>query len=313
LARECREELYGDRISLCEGHLVTITQNPLRIKVGLATISASVILSISLSTKGQGGGRLTPTPSPKPSVSKPTTPSRKPTTKRESSAPAFRPANPNIELVKISPGTFMMGLTNGEPDEKPVHQVTISYSFYMGKYEVTQAQWQSVMGNNPSNFKDCGGDCPVDSVSWDDTQNFIQRLNQINDGYVYRLPTEAEWEYACRAGTPGDYAGSPDQLAWSFENAEFKTHSVGRKRPNAWGLYDMTGNVDEWCEDLYHRNYGGAPADGNAWVNGSDQQHRVVRGGSYASHAPNLVSALRTPYSHNARYKDVGFRVVAVR
>jgi formylglycine-generating enzyme required for sulfatase activity len=171
--------------------------------------------------------------------------------------------------VLVPVGSFMMGSTNGLDDnEKPVHQVTISQAFYMGKYEVTQGQWQSVMGTNPSAFKDCGGNCPVDNVSWDDVQNFINKLNETNDGFRYRLPTEAEWEYACRAGTTGDYAGNLSEMAWYSENSGRKTHAVGSKRLNDWGLADMHGNVQEWCQDWYHNSYNGAPSDGSAWLSG---------------------------------------------
>jgi formylglycine-generating enzyme required for sulfatase activity len=207
----------------------------------------------------------------------------------------------------------MMGSTNGEADVKPVHQVTISQPFYMGKYEVTQAQWQSVMGNNPSYFKDCGGNCPVEQVSWDDAQNFINKLNDGNDGFRYRLPTEAEWEYACRAGTTGDYAGTFSEMAWSLENSGVKTHAVGGKQPNAWGLADMHGNVWEWCQDWYHETYYGAPTDGSAWLSGGEQKYRVLRGGSWYSYASYSRSADRYWPKLGNRFKSYGFRVVAVR
>jgi formylglycine-generating enzyme required for sulfatase activity len=206
----------------------------------------------------------------------------------------------------------MMGSTNGNDNEKPVHQVTISQSFYIGKYEVTQAQWQAVMGENPSNFKDCAN-CPVEQVSWDDTQKFIQRLNGMNDGYIYRLPTEAEWEYACRAGTTGDYAGNLSEMAWYSDNSGNKTHAVGGKQPNAWGLADMHGNVWEWCQDWYHETYYGAPTDGSAWLSGGEQKYRVLRGGSWNVVATGLRSALRNDVTPGNRYYDHGFRVVAVR
>jgi formylglycine-generating enzyme required for sulfatase activity len=206
----------------------------------------------------------------------------------------------------------MMGSTNGGNWEKPAHQVTIDYSFYMGKYEVTQAQWQSVMGNNPSNFKDCGGNCPVEQVSWDDAQNFVNKLNEGNDGFRYRLPTEAEWEYACRAGTTGDYAGTLSEMAWFRENAGSKTHAVGGKQPNSWGLADMYGNVWEWCQDWYHETYDGAPTDGSAWLSGGGQKFRVMRGGSWNFDAPVLRSANRDRSSPVNRYFYIGFRVVAV-
>lgn len=117
-------------------------------------------------------------------------------------------------MVKIPAGSFMMGSNNGSDNEKPVHRVNINYEFYMGKYEVTQAQWKAVMGNNPSKFSNCGGNCPVEQVSWDDVQKFIRKLNSLQNDYEYRLPTEAEWEYACRAGTTGDNYGDLDSIAW---------------------------------------------------------------------------------------------------
>jgi formylglycine-generating enzyme required for sulfatase activity len=206
----------------------------------------------------------------------------------------------------------MMGSTNGGTDEKPVHGVTINYSFYMGKYEVSQAQWQAVMGNNPANFKDCGGNCPVEQVSWDDAQSFINKLNESNDGFRYRLPTEAEWEYACRAGTTGDYAGNLSEMAWFSENSGNKTHAVGGKQPNAWGLADMHGNVWEWCQDWYHETYNGAPTDGSAWLSGGEQKSRVVRGGSWGSDATNLRSAYRDNFTPGDRSINLGFRLVAV-
>jgi formylglycine-generating enzyme required for sulfatase activity len=219
-----------------------------------------------------------------------------------------------IEFVLIPAGSFMMGSTNGDADERPVHKVTIEYPFYMGKYEVTQAQWQAVMGNNPSHFKDCDN-CPVEQVSWDDAQGFIRKLNQMNDGYRYRLPTEAEWEYACRAGTTGDYgAGNLSEMAWHFENSGSKTHAVGSKQPNAWSLADMHGNVWEWCEDWYHQTYSGAPTDGTAWLSGGEQRAaRVRRGGSWYHYATYLRSANRGWGILDSDLDAVGFRVVAVR
>ena len=184
--------------------------------------------------------------------------------------------------------------------------------FYMGRYEVTQAQWQAVMGNNPSFNKDCGGNCPVETVSWVDAKDFIQRLNGMNDGYTYRLPTEAEWEYACRAGTTGDYAGDLKEMAWSSENSGNGLHAVGQKQPNAWGLADMHGNVWEWCEDWYHETYNGAPTDGSAWLSGGGS-YKVIRGGSWNDPATFLRSSDRrfknamTPVTHLS-----GFRVVAI-
>jgi formylglycine-generating enzyme required for sulfatase activity len=186
----------------------------------------------------------------------------------------------------------------------------------MGKYEVTQAQWQSVMGNNPSSFKDCGGNCPVETVSWNDAQDFINKLNERNDGFKYRLPTEAEWEYACRAGTTGrNSAAELDNIAWYADNSIGKPHIVGGKQPNAFGLYDMLGNVDEWCKDWYHDNYNGAPSDGSAWLDGGEQRDRVLRGASWDLPVFYFGSADRNrlpPDSRNTLNGRVGFRVVAV-
>jgi formylglycine-generating enzyme required for sulfatase activity len=212
-------------------------------------------------------------------------------------------------MVLVPAGSFKMGSDNG--DEKPVHDVTISQAFYMGKYEVTQAQWQAVMGSNPSNFK--GDNLPVEQVSWDEAIAFIARLNAQKDGYIYRLPTEAEWEYACRAGTTGDFAGNLDAMAWYDKNSGGKTHDVGAKIPNAFGLFDMHGNVWEWCQDWYHASYIGAPGDGSAWLSGGEQKSRVLRGGSWSSYATYLRSAYRSRITPDYRGSTFGFRVVAVR
>lgn len=153
-------------------------------------------------------------------------------------------------------------------NERPIHPVTISNGFYMGIYEVTRGEWLKVMGTRPYSADDCGLNCPMDLVSWDDAQEFISKLNQKQDGYSYRLPTEAEWEYACRAGTTGDDPGENlDSVAWYGNNAGRKAHPVGQKQPNAFGLYDMIGNVNEWVQDSFHQDYVGAPTDGSAWVN----------------------------------------------
>jgi formylglycine-generating enzyme required for sulfatase activity len=182
----------------------------------------------------------------------------------------------NINFARISAGEFQMGFGNSG-DESPVHRVKISRDFEMGKCEVTQAQWQAVMSNNPSSFK--GDNLPVENVSWNDAQEFIRKLNQADSKYQYRLPTEAEWEYACRAGTTGDYAGNLDDMAWYSNNSGSKTHAVGQKQANKWGLYDMHGNVWEWCQDWYDSNYyrQSPGADPTGPTAGSI---RVYRGGS---------------------------------
>lgn len=229
-----------------------------------------------------------------------------------------------IELVYVSAGSFMMGSNNGGADEKPVHQVTIKKGFYMGRYEVTQAEWQQVMGSNPSYFQ--GDNLPVEQVSWDDAQSFISKLNERGDGFKYRLPTEAEWEYACRAGTTTDFAFGN---ALSSEQANFngtypyggatlgvyreRTTAVGSFAPNAFGLNDMHGNVWEWCEDWHHASYEGAPNDGSARLSGGEQKYRVLRGGSWSDDAFGLRSAFRYWLFVVGRYDSFGFRVVAVK
>jgi formylglycine-generating enzyme required for sulfatase activity len=207
-------------------------------------------------------------------------------------------------FVQIPAGEFMMGSENGNADEKPVHRVRISHPFEMSKYEVTQAQWEAVMGSNPSEFK--GAKMPVENVSWYDAQEFIQRLNARDDGYVYRLPTEAEWEYACRAG---NYVGKLDAMAWYDNNSDNTTHPVGTKQPNAWGLYDMHGNVFEWCQDWYDSNYyAESPSvDPQGSESGS---FRVKRGGGWMFPAGFARSAARDFYSPVYHFNFLGLRLV---
>jgi formylglycine-generating enzyme required for sulfatase activity len=159
-----------------------------------------------------------------------------------------------MSFVLIDKGSFPMGSSNGDEDARPIHTVHISKPFYLGKYEVTQREWQAVMGTTPSNFQ--GDDLPVESVSWDDVQAFIAKLNDRVEGQPYRLPTEAEWEYAARAGKTTDYSFGDDvgelgKYAWYEDNAGGKTHPVGQRGPNSWELCDMHGNVREWVQDWY--------------------------------------------------------------
>jgi formylglycine-generating enzyme required for sulfatase activity len=184
-----------------------------------------------------------------------------------------------MEFVRIRPGTFMMGcsMSDGycESNEKPAHEVRITKTFELGKYEVTQAQWRSVMGTNPSQFK--GDTLPVETVSWSDAQEFLNRMNARRDGFHYRLPTEAEWEYAARAGSAGT-PGELDAMAWYYNNSGNKTHPVGQKQANAWGLSDMLGNVYEWVQDWYGDYPSGSAIDPAGPAAGA---LRVVRGGSW--------------------------------
>jgi formylglycine-generating enzyme required for sulfatase activity len=230
--------------------------------------------------------------------------------KTNASPPKSFKSQYGIEMVYIPAGRFMMGSNAGESNEKPVHEVTISRPFYMGKYEVTQGQWLAVMGNNPSIFRDCGANCPVEQVSWVDVQTFVNKLNKNNDGFRYRLPTEAEWEYACRAGSSGDHAPNPSDVAWYSDNSGGKPHAVGQKQPNAWGLFDMYGSVWEWCEDWYYYTYDGAPTDGGAQLNG-EQASRVYRGGSWYAPASGLRSTIRSNALPGTRGGLIGFRLVA--
>lgn len=216
----------------------------------------------------------------------------------------------------IPAGSFMMGSEYGRPNEMPVHKVAISKPFYMGVYEVTKPQWQAVMGSNPCYFVG-SYHCPVVNVSWGDVQWFIEKLNIKEGAYKYRLPTEAEWEYACRAGTRTDFSFGDDvarlgEYAWYDKNAGNTTHLGGKKKPNPWGLYDMHGNVWEWCEDWYDKDYysQSPQVDPKGPDSGS---HRVLRGGSENnSNGWYLRSALRNGTSPGSQYSNCGFRLVRV-
>jgi len=161
------------------------------------------------------------------------------------------------QFVLVPAGEFQMGSENGGAEERPVHTVKVTKPFSIQRTEVTQHQWETVMGNNPSAFITCGQLCPVERVAWEDAQAFIQALNALDPGKNYRLPTEAEWEYAARAGTTGDYGGSGivGEMGWTVDNSGGKTHFVAQKLPNHWGLYDMHGNVREWVQDWYSATY----------------------------------------------------------
>jgi formylglycine-generating enzyme required for sulfatase activity len=212
-----------------------------------------------------------------------------------------------MRLVEIPAGSFDMGSTIG-PGEAPVHRVSVK-SFWMGATEVTQAQWQAVMGTNPSHFKAAGPNAPVEMVSWEDAQAFVRKLSEREPGWRYRLPSEAEWEYACRANTAKDPYGPADEIAWSKDNSGGTTHPVGLKQPNAFGLYDMFGNVAEWTQDTYVDGHEGAPADGSA-REGGDPRHHTLKSGGWDLPAFFLHAALRGPYDPIHR---LGFRVAAER
>ena len=213
------------------------------------------------------------------------------------------------EMVVIPSGSFEMGSNDGYAEEKPVHRVTISRSFALGKYEVTQGEWHALMGSNPSAFLSCGDNCPVERVSWEDAQEFIRRLN-AKTGEHYRLPSEAEWEYACRAGGRHQYCGSDtiDSVAWYLRNSGSTTHRAGTKSANGFGLYDMSGNVYEWVQDCYNDSYAGAPSDGSAWESG-DCRRRVLRGGSWDHSPPRSLSAFRGRFLAALRLYTFGLRL----
>ncbi|NCS24498.1 MAG: SUMF1/EgtB/PvdO family nonheme iron enzyme [Microcystis aeruginosa BS13-02] len=231
------------------------------------------------------------------------------------------PNGVTLEMVSLSAGQFLMGSPDSDPDaqssEQPQHQVQVN-SFAIGKYPVTQAQYQALMGTNPSRFKN-NLQNPVEMVSWRDAQVFCQKLSQIT-GKIYRLPTEAEWEYACRAGTTtrfyfGDDANQLGDYAWYSGNSQGKTHPVGQKKPNAWGLYDMSGNVWEWCEDDWHSSYTGVPEDGSAWIlknNNRCQSPKCLRGGSWFFYPNYCRSANRLRNIPGYDNLNGGFRVACV-
>ena len=220
---------------------------------------------------------------------------------------------PEIEMVWVSGGTFTMGATSEQGSdaydwEKPAHSVTLS-GYYIGKYEVTQAQWKAVMGNNPSSFK--GDNLPVERVSWNEVQEFIKKLNQLM-GKSYRLPTEAEWEYAARGGNNSrgyKYSGSNNigSVAWYYENSGSTTHPVGSKSPNELGIYDMSGNVWEWCQDWYGDYSSSSQRNPKGPASGSS---RVGRGGGWYCDAWGCRVSFRSGYSPDLRFNDLGFRLV---
>lgn len=223
---------------------------------------------------------------------------------------AFISPSTSMEFLLVSAGSFSMGSPSDEEgrynDEGPIHKVTIKDPFYLGKYPVTQKQWIAVMGYNPSYFK--GDDLPVESVSWKDIQEFIKKLNDREDTDKYHLPSEAEWEYACRADTTtrysfGDEESKLNEYAWYNKNSGFETHPVGQKNPNHWNLYDMHGNVWELVQDKRHDNYEDAPSDGSAWKDESVSS-RALRGGGWKSNARDCRSAARGRY---LSFPDSGF------
>ncbi|HUX08653.1 MAG TPA: formylglycine-generating enzyme family protein [Acidobacteriota bacterium] len=214
----------------------------------------------------------------------------------------------------IPPGSFMMGALPGDEEaldsEKPQHRVEITKPFYTSIYEVTQEQYESVMGTNPSDHK--GSKRPVQLISWEDAMDFCKKLSE-KEGVSYRLPTEAEWEYACRAGTATRYYWgdkTDGDSAWYEGNSGGETHEVGLKSPNAWGLYDMSGNVWEWCSDWHDKDYYNS-SPGRDPLGSSLGDERIMRGGSFADGAWGIRSSSRMWFQPVSRGGlNVGFRVV---
>ena len=228
-----------------------------------------------------------------------------------------------MKLLLIPKGTFMMGSPESEQGrnvDETQHEVTISKDYYLGVYEITQAQYEKVMGKNPSLFQGAivgneNADLPVDNVSWDDVVEFCKKLSDLPEekkaGRMYRLPTEAEWEYACRAGSKTAYSfddeeGLLPEYGWFSRNSSRRTHTVGLLEPNAWGLHDMHGNVWEWCSDWYEEYPKGAVSDPTGPKEGSD---RVIRGGSWDYEAAHCRSANRNGRDPSFRFDYYGFRV----
>jgi len=212
-------------------------------------------------------------------------------------------------MVVIPAGRFQMGSTTGDSDERPVRTVSLQ-DFSIGKFEVTQREWKAIMGSNPSSFK--GDTLPVENVSWNDAQTFVERLS-ARTGKRYRLPSEAEWEYAARAGSTGDYSFGSDrsqlgQHGWFDGNSGRQTRPVGQKLANAFGLHDVHGNVWEWVQDCWNNSYAGAPTDGSAWERG-DCSRRLLRGGSWNYLPENARAAFRGGVDATDRNYFIGFRV----
>ncbi|MEZ5672686.1 MAG: SUMF1/EgtB/PvdO family nonheme iron enzyme [Thiotrichaceae bacterium] len=218
----------------------------------------------------------------------------------------FLPNNVTLEMIYVPGGTFLMG-SNEADSEKPIHPVTLQ-PFFVGKYPVTQAQWQAVMDNNPSNFK--GVNRPVETVNWQEAVEYCLKLSQLT-GKHYRLLSEAQWEYACRAGSVTKYSFGEiitPVLANYSDSKIGQTTDVGKYPANGFGLYDMHGNVWEWLEDVYHDSYSGAPSDGSAWISGDSNFH-LLHGGSWLNNDVGLRCAGRNGYDSTGRNSDRGFRL----
>ena len=229
-----------------------------------------------------------------------------------------------LVIVRIPSGTFQMGTDDAlraddhwklcsncpvrNDVERPLHRVTLS-QFWMGEFVVTKQQWQDVMGTNPSYFRNAGPETPVEQVSWNDVQAFLAKVNAMQVRWTVRLPTEAEWEYATRAGTTGETYGPLDEIAWYGGNGSGTIHPVGQKRPNAFGLYDMLGNVWQWCQDWFGPYSSGSAIDPQGPATG---EKRVTRGGCFYCDSIHERAARRNRDLEDHSSQSIGFRIVAV-
>jgi len=264
----------------------------------LIAVIASIVFSSMTSARAPNSGATT-------TISTPTLPT---------ATASFIDPVTGMEFIPVKGGCFQMGDTFGEggDDERPVHEVCVR-DYFIGRFEVTQEQWQKVMGSNPAKHQLCDA-CPVESVSWNDIQEFIGKLN-AGTGKSYRLPTEAEWEYAARSGGKNEkYAGGNDldDLAWYASNADRQTHPVGQKRPNGLGIHDMSGNVWEWCQDWYTEDYYRSSPKNDPQGPPFGHIH-TLRGGSCVYIATLARTSARIGYSLNARKDNYGFRLVLTR
>lgn len=227
----------------------------------------------------------------------------------------FQVKDQHFTMIFVQGGTFWMGADPERDedtfgDEVPLHLVNVP-NFYLAQHQVNQNLWQALMDDNPAYFT--GMNHPIETVSWDDAQGFIQKLNTLT-GHSFRLPSEAEWEYAARGGQYGlgcRYAGSNrlKEVGWYGENSHEESKKTSQKYPNELGLYDMSGNVWEWCEDDWHRNYEGAPQDGSAWIDAERGSYRVYRGGAWSNNSQSCRSAYRYYWTPVDRYSHLGFRL----
>ena len=221
-----------------------------------------------------------------------------------------------LELLWVEPGSFMMGTARDDHPQKaeaPQTKVTLTHGFWLGKTEVTQGEYEAIAGTNPSTFKALGANGPVEHVSWEDAMAFCQKLTvreqaagRILEGYVYSLPTEAQWEYVCRAGTTREYTRDPETVAWHKGNSGDSPHLVATKQPNPWGFYDLGGNVLEWCYDWYGDYPGGEVTDPIGPAHG---HYRIARGGSWRADAQLTRSAARAGGSAGRLDYTLGFRL----